>query len=172
MPRAGCNPCLFRDKKRFATPQFTGACGYNRPRAHQICMQISVMHGFKWPINSTRIVGPTHPALGTTHTGTAHRSSHTAEACRVGPRRHRHHAVPHRGHEHLARTHVVKKVVKNQACMIKYAGMNTLSAVLAASPMPARAATELTAVSWAIHTPHKARMVVEESLEHMRAHIL
>ena len=24
----------------------TGACGYNRPCAHQICMSISVMHGF------------------------------------------------------------------------------------------------------------------------------
>ena len=34
----------------------TGACGYNRLCAHQICRYISVMHGFKWPIKSTRIV--------------------------------------------------------------------------------------------------------------------
>ena len=28
----------------------TGACGYHRTCAHQICRSISVMHGFKWPL--------------------------------------------------------------------------------------------------------------------------
>ena len=42
-----------------AQSKYTGAGEYNRPCAHQICSQISVMHGLQWPINSTRIVD--HP---------------------------------------------------------------------------------------------------------------
>ena len=35
---------------------YTGACGYNRSCAHQICRKISAMHGLQWPITSARIV--------------------------------------------------------------------------------------------------------------------
>ena len=44
------------DKQIVGAALITGACGYNRPCAHQIRRQISVMHVLKWPLNSTRIV--------------------------------------------------------------------------------------------------------------------
>ena len=43
----------------------TGACGYNRPCAHQMCRSISVMHGCQWPISvhAHRTFGIFHQAM-------------------------------------------------------------------------------------------------------------